>query len=245
MRHTNHPFLTLCALLLLPLLACGPLPETEGLLGNIVNTEPDIPTLEAPPTPPGDTITFKTLTYRVSLPKGNYVPSTNIRYIQTTADAYEVEIDGLTALKQTGDSLPWTGLIAPGVIGSYALRLVTTFRGDLAAAGPVDITILNPFPIELPNTTPPEAPLYFNEIVLQHYIPLGYTIPGTTMLYQGTSGDNAEISGTAGYNLFSQGDSLRWTGQLRENVTVRYNFRIVSYNTEGLRLAGTAELWIR
>lgn len=243
MSRLQHRSLFLFALLLLPFLACGPLPESEGLLGGALGQ--DTPTPEASPTPQGDTITFTTLTYRTSLTEGGLIPGTTIAYIGRNEELYEVTIDGLTAMKQPADSLNWKGLVAPGVVGLYTLRLLSDFTGNAYAAGRVDLTILNPFPIELPNSQQFATPLHYNEIVIQYYVPVGYAIPGTTLVYKGRTDVGAELSGTSSYPYVGQGDSLRWTGQLRENVAVRYDLRVVSIQDEGMRVLGTAELWIR
>ncbi|MBK8430416.1 MAG: hypothetical protein IPL28_03575 [Chloroflexi bacterium] len=229
-----------CAVLLLPLLACGPIPEWDGAIS--LGGEP---TPEPTSTPQGDTIHFQTLTYRVSLLEGETIPGTTMTYIGRSNDAYEVRIDGLAAFKQAADSLAWKGAIAPGVIGRYNLRLTTTILGELFAAGPVEITVLNPFPIQLPSNYEPSGTLVFNEIVAQYYVPVGHAIPGTTLIYAGQQEQGAELSGTADYPYYSQGDSLRWTGQLLENVVLRYNLRILTISEEGIRVAGTAELWVR
>lgn len=233
-------FLLICAFFLLPMLACGPIPEMDGILSGVGE-----PTAEPTPTPEGDTITFQTITYRVSLVPGETIPGTSMTYVGQNNSAYEVSIDGLPAYKQPADSLSWKGIVGPGVTGRYNLRLATTILGELFAAGTVNITVLNPFPIELPSNQEITAPLYFNELVAQYYVPVGRAIPGTSLVYQGSSELGAELTGTAGYPYFAQGDSLRWTGQLRDNVFLRYNLRILTISAEGMRVAGTAELWVR
>lgn len=243
MSRLQQRSLLLIGLLLLPFLACGPLPERDGLLSNAFEQATATP--EASPTPQGDTISFQTLTYRTSLSSGDLIPGTTISYVGKNDNLYEVTIDGLTAMKQPADSLNWKGIIAPGVVGLYTLRLLSDFSGNAYAAGPVQLTILDPFPIELPNSQQFATPLYFNEIVIQYYVPVGYAIPGTTLVYKGRTDVGAELSGTSSYPFVGQGDSLRWTGQLRDNVALRYDLRVVTIQDEGMRVLGTAELWIR
>ena len=234
----SRPFLLLCALVMLPLLACGPF-QIDGI--GLVGTATPDPT----PTPVGDSIHFQVPLYRTALPAGATVPGTMMTYVGVENNAYQVRIDGLPASKQSGDSFAWKGTVAPGVVGHYRLRLATAVNGELYAAGPVDITVLSPLPLELPNNQTPTGTLYFNEIVASYYVPLGHAIPGTSLVYQGNSELGANLSGTAGHPYFLQGDSLRWTGQLRDNVFVRYNLRFVTIEDEAIRVLGVAELWVQ
>jgi hypothetical protein len=222
------------ALLLLPLLACGPIEILSGT-----------PTPEPTSTPQGDSIHFQVPLFRTSLAEGATVPGTLMTYVGRDNNAYQVRIDGLPAAKQSGDSFAWKGTMAPGVVGHYQLRLTTAVGGELIAAGPVSISVLNPFPLELPSNETPTGTLFFNEIVAGYYVPVGHAIPGTSLVYQGRSELGATLSGTTGYPHFQQGDSLRWTGQLRDNVFVRYNLRLITIADEGIRVAGTAELWVK
>jgi hypothetical protein len=78
------------------------------------------------------------------------------------------------------------------------------------------------------------------------------TVPGSTIVYETTvtqgegqqATELARLSGTSGYPYLALGDSLVWTGRVRENVYVRYSMRVTTLNEYGLRLSGTAELWI-
>lgn len=205
------------------------------------------------PTPPGDTLSYTIPAYTVSLSPGDMVPRTRLQYIEHTNEGYLVKIDGLEATKRTGDSFYWSGVVAPGVYANYNLRLTTDVFGKLPAAGPVEIIIFNPEPAELalPADLAAAAPVY-NNIVVDYQVPPGMTIPGSTVVYEGmiTQGegqravDLAWLSGMSGYPYLALGDSLVWVGRVRENVYVRYSMRVTTLNEYGLRLSGTAELWI-
>jgi hypothetical protein len=73
---------------------------------------------------------------------------------------------------------------------------------------------------------------------------VGQTIPGTTLVYAGETDQGAAFSGTAQYPYRALGDSLIWLGQLRGNVYVRHNLRVVTYSANSLTLGGTAEIWV-
>lgn len=205
------------------------------------------------PTPMGDTLSYTIPAYTINLSPGDTVPGTRLQYVERRDDGYLVRIDGLEATKRLGDSFFWSGVIAPGVFASYNLRLTTDVFGKLPAAGPVEVIIFNPEPMEA--ALPPELagiPSMYSNILIDYQMPPGMTIPGTTIIYEGivTQGDGqqatelAQLTGTSGYPYLALGDSLVWSGRLRENVHVRYNLRVTTLNEYGLRLSGTAELWI-
>lgn len=200
------------------------------------------PTPPPEPTPEGDTILF-TAPYEAPLQVGATIPGTNVRYVQSVGDVHELSIDGLQAYRQVGDSVTWRGIVAPGVYGDYRLRLRSTLGGGLHAEGEVSLAVLNPAPVEIPPTESPQAAIHFAGIPVNYFVPEGYRVPGTTLVFQGVQNDLAELSGTASYPFFARDDSLLWLGQLRDNVHVRYNLRVSSMSESGLGLTGTAELW--
>ena len=234
--------ITLALTLLFPLLACNV--TTSDVIGVAERVVRD-PTPFPPPTPQGDTISFNTLTYRRLLSEGEFIPGTRMRYIGANGNSYIVEIDGLNATKRAADSFAWKGLIAPAVVARYNLRLTSSLlNSDLAAVGPVEIMILSPNPTQLPNSEPLAADIEFEELLINYNVPVGFTVPGTTLSYVGLTEQGAELAGTDGYPYFQQGDSLVWVGQLRDNVILRYDLRIISTGTDAMRLTGVAKLWV-
>lgn len=206
----------------------------------------------ATPTPLGDTLSFSIPAYTYNLEPGDTIPGTQLRYIERSGDSFKMTIDGLEAIKRTGDSFLWDGLIAPGVYANYNLRLTTAIFGSLPVAGSVEITIFYPHPTALDVLPNLDNALQYRNTVVNYLIPVGRQIPGTTLVYEalGQQGEGdqavrlAQLSGLTGYPNLAVGDSLQWQGYLLDNVVVENNFRVISINEDGLRLAGTANLWI-
>lgn len=206
---------------------------------------------EAPdptPTPSGDSMTFLIPAYTYSLEPGDTVPGSQLQYVGKTGDLHDVKIDGEPAQKRVGDSFIWNGIVAPSVFANYNLRLAPDLLGPLPVAGPVEVTILNP--VATPLNSMPEWPnaIRYNNIVLAHNVPAGWTIPGTTLVYDGISiqgeVESARLSGLSGHPLFALGDSITWIGSLQENTAIRYTFRVINFSENSLQLGGTAELLV-
>jgi hypothetical protein len=206
----------------------------------------------ATPTAVGDTMYFNIPAYTYQLTPGEAIPGTGLQFKDRQGDAYEVSIDGQTTLKRSGDSFYWSGVLAPGVFANYNLRLTTSVFGSMPVAGPVEIIVLNPVPVEVTSVPINENTMAFSNIVADYTVPVGYTVPGTTLVYEGIEErgqggqltDFARLSGTAGYPYLAFGDSLVWTGKLHDNIYIRYNLRVTSIKEDNLRLSGTAELWV-
>ena len=231
-------------LLLLTTLACGvPALPFSGIAS---------PVPQASPTTLPDTIAYLAPAYTASLSPGESVPGTRLTYIARSGDAFEVEIDGQRAIKRRGDSFFWSGIIAPSVYANYRLRLATTIFGALPVAGPVELVVFFPQPVQAAALVEPPAGLKFSNIVLDYRVPLNERLPGTTVVYegleeQGLAGQEtrlARIGGLAGYPRLAVGDSLVWNGRLRDNVWIRYNLRALALDETSLRLVGTGDFWI-
>ncbi|MCP4425424.1 MAG: hypothetical protein GY803_13100 [Chloroflexi bacterium] len=216
---------------------------------------PEFGTPETPvaPTPVGDTLSFVIPAYTISLEPGESVPGTRLHYVGREGDAYKMTIDGLEAIKRTGDSFIWSGPLAPGVYANYNLRLTLEVLGKLPVAGPVEILVFNPEPAEIAAENVGEkSEAHFDNVLVNYRIPVGRVIPGTPLAYEGLvvggegqqSNPMARLSGLSGYPNFALGDSLVWTGRLRDNVAIRYSLRVTAVNEDSLSIAGTAELWI-
>lgn len=238
MKTEKKGFLTLFIFLMTTMLACS----VPGFSGGEVTPVPE---------EDSDFLSFTTIPggYTVSLNPGDRVTGSRLEYIGQEGDAYRVRINGQESLKRIGDSFSWAGIIAPGVYGSYNLRLTTTLLGALPVTGSVKLTILDWVPTELATLPDMTNALHFDNILaIQSSIPTGGQFPASTMVYNGlvTQGDTtyAQISGNAGNANYALGDSVVWTGQLRDNVFVRYNLRVISFDENSILLEGGSEIWV-
>lgn len=219
-----------------------------SVLGCVLDEFADTPTVTPAPQndEAADYLTYTAPAYNVTLSAGQTVAGTRLHFANRSDQVYNVTIDGQPLTRQGGDSLPWQGVVAPGVFGKYNLRITPSFNTDsLLAVGPVELIILNPVPTEVANlpATTAEA-YYYSGVVVAETVPVGRMIPGTTLVYAGQTDQGAAFSGTTQYPYRALGDSLIWLGQLRENVYVRYNLRVITFSADTLRLGGTAEIWI-
>lgn len=235
MRHSFKSLGSFLLILLLTTLACT-VPGTGS-------EAPDVT-----PTPEGDAMTFTIPAYTYSLQPGDSVPGTQLQYVGKTGDLHDVKIDGEPAQKRVGDSFIWNGVVAPSVFAKYNLRLAPDFLGPLPVAGPVEVSVLNPLPTPL--AAMPDWPnaIRYNNIVVAHNVPVGWTIPATTLVYDGVSTqgqvNSARLTGLTGHPLFALGDSITWIGTLKDNVAIRFTFRVINFSENSLQLGGTAELLV-
>ncbi|MEM7334935.1 MAG: hypothetical protein AAF490_22850 [Chloroflexota bacterium] len=214
-------------------------------------TVPDIGLGPAPtPTPIGNSIEFWTPTYTAGLSPGEMVPGARLEYVGLQeSGVYQVKIDGQPVVKRNADSFFWNGVMAPGVIGNYELRVGAEILGALQVAGPLTVSVLNPLPIEI-TSLPIDATYWnFKNFVVDYRVPVGHLLPGTPILFTGTQvqGENtlAILGNSSDYTQLAFGDSMVYNGQLLDNVFIRYSLRTSSIEDDVLRLTGTAELWIR
>ncbi|VAW43506.1 hypothetical protein MNBD_CHLOROFLEXI01-5228 [hydrothermal vent metagenome] len=204
----------------------------------------------ATPTPDGDSTVFSNIPYTVSLESGDIVPGSQLQYVGKTGDLFNVKIDGVPTQKRTADSFFWSGIVAPGVFVNYNLRVAPDIFGPFTVAGPVEVTVLKPMPAPLNTNILPDWPdaIQYNNIGLLRNVPTGEVIAGTTLVFEGVSKqgevESVQLSGLSGHPLFASGDSITWVGTLRDNVAIRYTFRVVSFSENSLQLAGTAELLV-
>jgi hypothetical protein len=236
----SHRPLIFLVLMALVMAACV-VPDNPGVRGP-----------EATITPPGDTLSYFIPAYSLRLAPGETVPGTRLTYVGRQGDGYEVRINDLTAVKRAGDSFFWSGILAPGVFATYNLRLNTSIFGGLGVSGPVEFIVFYPDPVEVAPEPDRQARLHFVNTVLDYRVPVGHTVPGTTLIYQGVeqqgSGSQiislARFGGLSSYPYLATGDSMVWNGRLRDGVFVRYNLHAISITDEEVRLAGLGELWV-
>ena len=196
--------------------------------------------------PPDQLVTYPLPIYSTTLNPGETIRGTQMTYVGREGEFYNVSIGGLPAAKRIGDSFTWKGVMAPGVVGDFNLRISPTLLSDnLLAAGSAELFVLNPIPVELGNDyTVLDSLLNYSNLAVDYRVPSGSQVPGTTLIYEGLVEQGAKLGGTTGFPIRAVGDSLIWTGRLRGNVVIRHSLRVASADENSLHLVGTAELWI-
>ena len=231
------------------LAGCGTVELPDGLLPKI-----ELPALLSSPTPqPAPTPVGDTSTFHIPAPRFNYalqpnqlIPGTQLEFINKQDGIFNVRIDGFAAQKKAGDSFSWRGVVAPGVVAAYNLRLLPTLRADqLVANGSVTIDILDPNPVELRELpTDLATAITLQDITIDDVIPIGQILPGTSLIWQNGANGFVEFAGTTGLPRYALGDSLRWIGSLRPNIFIVYDVKLIGIEPHGLRVRGTATLFI-
>ena len=190
-----------------------------------------------------DVLKYVTNTYNTLVaPGNNYVPATQIRYVQKVQDQFELNIDGLQAFRRNGDSIVWNGLVAPGLRTDYQLVLAASSENNLFTQGTVKIDVFNPTPVELTGFPTLSNPRVFSNLLLQYTVQQGQAIPGTTLVFDGLTDQGVRFSGTSQYPYYTLGSSLTYIGGLRSNVFVRYDLVLVGVVDNGLQVTGTGEM---
>jgi hypothetical protein len=180
--------------------------------------------------------------YRAVLDAGESVPGADLEYVGEDDQGIHVRIGGQDAYKKVGDSFNWRGNPAPGVELDYKLRIVGVYLGVFQAWGQVDIIISDP--VVAVAELPEEAPFVFSAVVVDHTVPRGEAIPGTTLTYLGSTERGAEFGGLDGYAFREVADSLDWSGQVRDNVFVDLQLRVRAIDEDEVKVIGTATVWI-
>jgi hypothetical protein len=191
---------------------------------------------------PTGTMEYSTAFER-SIPAGQTLPGTDIKYIGKTEEGAQMSIGGQTAIKRTLDSLTWHGDVAPGVNIDYSLRVLTFDSQSLDAGGTAKVVITNATPQAVSPTSLPNDALTFKGVV-SYNVPKGKTIPGTTITYEGKTPDGAQLGGIEGYAFRQEADSILWTGQLADKVFLGLDLRVALFTDSSLRTTGTATLFI-
>ena len=178
---------------------------------------------------------------KLTIPVGDVLPGTDIRYERLTEPGAEVTISGQRALKRTGDSLDWRGELYPGVSVDLGLRVGWYTEEELHLVGLAKIDIEDIQPRDANIST--ASPISYGGPVA-YSLAKGAAIPGSTLVFEGVVDDGVELGGIDGYPYRKVGDSIFWEGTLRENVYLRLILRVVQFDEKGLRVAGVATLWL-
>jgi hypothetical protein len=173
---------------------------------------------------------------------GERIPGTDIELVSINDGSAEFRIDGLRATRSLGDSLdyegPWPGV--NGVDYSLRLRVYNVGSNSVRAAGVHRLVVQTIQPVEqavnLGTTT--------LSIPYTAAAANGETIKGLTLGYGGSDDRGARLTGLPAdaYPYRKIGDSIQWTGQLRPDLLVEYNLRVLFYNGNTLQVGGVATL---
>lgn len=235
--------LSLFLVMILLLAGCSELTLPEFELPALLSS----PTPQPAPTPIGDTLAFQIASprFNYALQPNQLIPGTQLEFVSKQAGIFNVRIDGFEAQKKAGDSFSWRGIIAPGVVAAYNLRLLSTLRDtDLVANGAVTLDILDPLVTESRLPVDLSTAIIFQEIGIDHIVPIGRRLPGTSLIWQSEANGFVEFAGTTGLPRYALGDSLGWTGSLRSNVFGVYDVKLIGIEPHGLRIRGKANLYV-
>lgn len=197
----------------------------------------DLPLLNVGP----DAIGFAGPTER-AINVGERIPGTDIELVSINDGSAEFRIDGLRAARSLGDSLdyegPWPGV--SGVDYSLRLRIYNVSRNTVRAAGVHQLIAQNIQPVEQAvNLTGATLTIPYTASAAN-----GETLKGLTLGYGGADDRGARLTGLPAdaYPYRKIGDSIQWTGQLRPDLPVEYNLRVLFYNDSTLQVGGVATL---
>ncbi|MEZ4659817.1 MAG: hypothetical protein R2911_19860 [Caldilineaceae bacterium] len=173
---------------------------------------------------------------------GERIPGTDIQLVAVNGSEAEFQIAGMRSVRVAGDSLDFDGEW-PGINGVtyYArLRLYHVGSDNIRAAGVHQLVIRNIQPVEsavqLGNFT-----LKFPVVASANR---GAQFKGLTLGYVGQDDRGAQISGLpqGDYPYRKTGDSIVWNGQLRPDIPAQYNFRVLLYGADSLRIGGVVNI---
>ena len=178
---------------------------------------------------------------KLTVPLGQALPGTDVRYLELTEQGAIVLIKGQRALKRNGDSLDWKGEILPGATVDLGLRVAWFNESDLHVVGMANVDIEGIAPRSGEIST--SSPISYSGVVA-HSLAKGAKIPGSTISFEGLADEGVKLGGIEGYPYRKTGDSIFWEGVLRNGVYIRLNLRVVQYDSKGLRVGGIVTLWL-
>lgn len=185
------------------------------------------------------------LTYQLatalSVPVGEELPPTGIRYDRMEDRGAYLIINGQQALKKKGDSLSWSGTPRDGVSLTLKQRVLWYTEDELHLVGTAEV--------EVDDVLPTAGPIDTTSLVkysgpVAYGVKKGRTIPGSSLTYLGEADDGAELGGLSEYPYRMVGDSIVWEGTLRPGVYSRLDLRVAQFDDRTLRVGGVVTLWI-
>jgi hypothetical protein len=173
-----------------------------------------------------------------SLAIGDRLPGTDIVLSAITDTGAEFQIAGMRSIRQLGDSLDFDG-DWPGIGGvNYNARFRIYYVGSnsVRAAGVHRFVIRDIQPVEA-NVTVPSNAMKFPFTV---NVSSGGQIAGTTLSYSGQDDRGGIITGLPAndYPFRKIGDSITWTGYVRNDLPVQYDIRMLYYDASRAQVGG-------
>jgi len=186
-----------------------------------------------------------TLTYKlpttITVPVGDVLPGTNIRYQGMSGESARVLIDDQEALKRKGDSLDWKGTPLPGVSVEVKSRIAWYTDRELHTVGTAKIVVEQISPRA--GAANKSSPMQYSGPVA-YGLAKGATIPGSSVTFVGKTAEGAQLGGMAGYPYRKLGDSVVWEGMLRDRMSIHLELRVLQFDEKSLRVGGLVTLWI-
>jgi hypothetical protein len=175
------------------------------------------------------------------LAPGGTLPGTGITFLDHQEEGARVLIGGQETLRKVGDSLDWQDEPLDGVAVDWSLRVAPSGQDSLRVVGTVTVTVRDPVPVAAEADTRSEmqytAPVTLNAGPDE-------ALPGTTLVYLGSTDQGAHLGNVEGYAYRKVADSITWEGRLKDRLHIRFSTRVVFYTADRLQVFGTATLWI-
>ncbi|HUT21007.1 MAG TPA: hypothetical protein VM366_17785, partial [Anaerolineae bacterium] len=181
-----------------------------------------------------------TLPTRLIVQAGSHLPGTAIQYLGESEKGAHVLIEGQEAVKRVGDSLNWRGEPLSGAEISLALRVLSYNAESLQLIGTAEVDVSGAQPRAAPMVK--TAPITHNGLVA-YRVSKGHTVPGSTIVYEGSSEEGARLGGIAGYPFRKSGDSIVWEGLLLDGLYLSLELRLVQYDEQSMNVAGVVTFW--
>lgn len=172
---------------------------------------------------------------------GATLPGTTIAYggKNTSTGAANILIGGLVAPKQTADTVDWQGAPVPNTAVKLNLRVAKFDEQSITLVGTAHVDILN---IQVtPGGTPGTQVLEFSSPVT-FSLNKDAIIPGSNLVYAGSTPNGAQFLGLDGYPYRKQLDSLQYIGRLGQKVFLKLDLRVINFNESSVVVGGTANI---
>lgn len=168
---------------------------------------------------------------------GENVAGTAIRYDGKAPDGRAiVNIGGLQGLKSTADSVNWSGALVLFSKVDLNLRVLTYDANGITLAGTIHVIVQEPQPTAGNISTNQIASFVIPSTMT---VNRNTTIPGTTVSYVGAQTQGAEFANLDQLPFRDRGDSVVWTGHLRDRIGIRVELRVIDFNADRVILGGT------